>query len=113
VTAAIAAAKPSERVAVLPPGDLRRHRSFDGSTLALASRTLRAYKVKGSGAVAGVTRIDGCPGDRPTVQDASRQRTSPATSSGRDVSAEREHSFSPAALPPAADEGRAAGEKEC
>jgi hypothetical protein len=33
MTAAIGAAKESERVAVLPPGDLRRHRSFDGLTL--------------------------------------------------------------------------------
>jgi hypothetical protein len=33
MTAAIDAAKESERVAVLPPGELPRHRSFDGLTL--------------------------------------------------------------------------------
>jgi len=83
VSAALAAVKESERVAVLPPGDLRKHRSFDGWTLELASRTLGAYKVKGGGAVTGVTRIDGSPGDRPARRDASRRKPSPATSRAR------------------------------
>ncbi len=37
----------SERVAVLPPGDLKGRRSFDGWALAEACRTPRAYTVAG------------------------------------------------------------------
>jgi hypothetical protein len=52
----------SERIAVLSPGDLQGHRSFDGWILELAFKALGAYKVEGGDAVAGVTRIDGCLG---------------------------------------------------
>ena len=99
----------------MPPGDPRGRRSFDGWTLDLAFRTLGAYKVKGAGVRGGRhtdRRLSGrfSLGPYKTPADNRAFASNPPR---EDASAEAEHSFSPAALPPAAGEGRAAGEKEC
>ena len=78
----------------------------------LAFSTFRAYKVRGDDAVAGVTRIDGCPGvpsgpfktpadDRAFASNRAWKRPP------------RRAIFLPRRSPPAAGEGGAAGEKDC
>ena len=88
-----------------------RDRSFDGWILLEASRTLRAYKVRGAGAVAGVTRIDGCPSV--ALGPQRRRRHQGAYRSKPRDNASAEAFFLPRQPPPAAGEGRPAGKNEC
>jgi len=100
----------SERVAVLPPGDLVTVRSMGGLSLWRPVRS--AYKVRGGGARAE------CPTDRRlsgrlarSVHDASRhediwQRRLSGEASGFEAAF-----FLPRRAPPAAGEGSAAGER--
>ena len=81
----------------------------------MASSTQCAYKVNGDGAVAGVTRIDGCPGvplgPHKTPADAMANASNDRRGRGR-IRKEAAF-FLPRRSPPAEGEGRAAGEKEC
>ena len=97
----------------MPPGDLRGHRSFDGWTLDWASSTLRAYKVRGRGAVAGVTRIDGCPGELLGPCKTPADTKAFASNEPRVETSPRRAFFLPRRSPLTRGWGRAAGEKEC